>query len=179
MARTYQILIPLLSLFLNRVDLTDLYPLRIPVTLLNTYDGDTLLVKSGSYKFKVRLSKIDSPEKGQPFLGVKKDAGLVAKQCFQKLLQKEGRLILKIEKWDIYGRVLGDLNELSFKSIQNGCTTLYPYAEFDSKREKFQYLRALKIAKASRRGLWHYGGFLQPKIWRKLSKRNAVQRSHR
>jgi endonuclease YncB( thermonuclease family) len=179
MGRTYQILIPLLSLFLNRVDLTDLYPLKLPVELIEIYDGDTVLVKTGNYKFKVRLSKIDSPEKGQRFFGSNLDAGLLAKKCFQKLINKEQRLILKIEKWDIYGRVLGDVNELSFKSIQNGCTTLYPYAEFDSKREKFQYLRALKIAKASRRGLWQYGGFLQPKIWRKLSKRNAVPLKHR
>ena len=179
MGRTYQILIPLLSLFLNRVDLTDLYPLKLPVELIEIYDGDTVLVKTGNYKFKVRLSKIDSPEKGQRFLGENKDAGAFAKVCFQKLLLKEGGVILKIEKWDIYGRVLGDVNELSFKSIQAGCSTLYPYAEFDSKREKFQYLKALKIAKASRRGLWQYGGFLQPKIWRKLSKRNAVPLKHR
>jgi endonuclease YncB( thermonuclease family) len=179
MGRTYQILIPLLSLFLNRVDLTDLYSLKLPVELIELYDGDTVLVKSGPYKFKVRLSKIDSPEKGQRFFGSNLDAGLLAKKCFEKLINKEQRLILKIEKWDIYGRVLGDLNELSFRSIQNGCTTLYPYAEFDSKREKFQYLKSLKIAKASRRGLWQYGGFLQPKIWRKISKRNEVPLKHR
>jgi micrococcal nuclease len=178
MGRIYQILIPLLSLFLNRVDLTDLSSLNLPVKLLRIYDGDTVLVKSGNYKFKLRLSKIDSPEKGQRFFGSTRDAGLVAKKCFQKLLQKEERLILKIEKWDMYGRVLGDINELSFKSIQEGCSTLYPFAEFDSKREKFRYLKALKIAKASRRGLWQYGGFLQPKIWRKFSKRNVVRQSH-
>jgi endonuclease YncB( thermonuclease family) len=168
-----------LSLFLNRVDLTDLYSLKLPVKLLRVYDGDTVLLKSRNYKFKLRLSKIDSPEKGQRFFGSTRDAGLEAKKCFQKLLQKEERLILKIEKWDMYGRVLGDINELSFKSIKEGCSTLYPYAEFSSKREKFRYLKALKIAKASRRGLRQYGGYLQPKIWRKLSKRNAVQRSHR
>jgi micrococcal nuclease len=178
MARIYQILIPLFSLFLNRVDLTDLFPMELSVKLLRIYDGDTVLVKTGNYKFKVRLSKIDSPEKGQRFFGSTRDAGLVAKMCFQKLLQKEEQLILKIEKWDMYGRVLGDLNELSFKSIQEGCSTLYPYAEFDSKREKFRYLKALKKAKASRRGLWQYGGFLQPKIWRKLSKRNAAPQKH-
>ena len=88
MARTYQILIPLLSLFLNRVDLTDLYSLKLPVNLIDIYDGDTLLVKTGNYKLKVRLSKIDSPEKGQRFFGSNLNAGLLAKKCFQKLMNK-------------------------------------------------------------------------------------------
>lgn len=171
MGRPYQILMPLLSLFLVRVDLTDLFPLKIPVKVLKVYDGDTVLVRHGSLEMKVRFAKIDSPEKGQPFFGSTRDAGEYSKRCLEKIIQKEA--ILAVEKEDIYGRILGDLDGLSLKLIKHGCTTLYPHATFDSRKEKMEFLRALKKAKASRRGLWQYGGFRQPKLWRKFSKRNA------
>lgn len=179
MVAFYQILLPLLSLFLVRVDLTDLFPLHIEVQLHKIYDGDTVLVKHGSYSWKVRFSKIDSPEKSQSFLGSRASAGIYSKNCLHELLNKEGLLTLKIEKEDIYGRILGDLNQISLKLIEAGCTTIYPHARFDSKEEKFLYLKALKIAKASRRGLWQYGGFMQPKYWRKFSKRSARRQYHR
>src|SRR4051812_29839139 len=98
----YQILLPLLSLFLVRVDLTDLSPLRLPVKVLKVYDGDTILAGHGSFTVKVRFSKIDSPEKKQPFLGSTKDAGAFSKKCLEKVLLNFPRPILLIEKQDIY-----------------------------------------------------------------------------
>ncbi len=175
MGRPYQILLPLLSLFLVRVDLTDLYPLKIPVKVLKVYDGDTVLVGHGSYQFKVRLLKIDSPEKGQPFLTSPADAGFSSSSCLQKLAPVNSQQELLIIKEDIYGRILGDLKGISLKLIEEGCTTLYPHAEFSSVREKYQYLRALKKAKAQQVGLWSSGGFRQPKLWRKSSKRISLR----
>lgn len=176
MGRPYQILMPLLSLFLVRVDLTDLFPLKIPVKVLKVYDGDTILVGHGTLQMKVRFSKIDSPEIGQPFFNSDRDAGASSKKCLEKILFQNTIHHLRIEKEDIYGRILGDLDDLSFKLIESGCTTLYPHATFDSRKEKMKYLLALKKAKASRRGLWQYGGFRQPKMWRKFSKRGVVRR---
>jgi endonuclease YncB( thermonuclease family) len=179
MGRPYQILLPLLSLFLVRVDLTDLWPLKLRVKVLKVYDGDTVLVSRGSLLWKVRFAKIDAPEKGQPFLTSGGDAGLLAKKCLEKLIQNETETILSIEKEDIYGRILGDINDLSLKLVSAGCTTLYPYAVFDSRKEKMKYLLAFKIAKASKRGLWLYGGFRKPQLWRKFKKRNVGQRKRR
>ncbi len=173
MRRPYQILMPLLSLFLVRVDLTDLYPLKLPVKVLKVYDGDTILVSHGSYQMRVRLSRIDSPEKGQPFINGVGDAGAYSGNCLKKIVPVGSSQELMIEKEDIYGRILGDLKGLSLKLIERGCTTLYPHAQFSSQREKFHYLRALKKAKARKSGLWQYGGFRQPKLWRKFSKRNG------
>lgn len=173
MGRPYQILMPLLSLFLVRVDLTDLFSMKLPVKVLKVYDGDTVLVRHGSLEMKVRFSKIDSPEKGQPFFGNNRDAGAFSKKCLEKFIQRES--VLTIEKEDIYGRIIGDLDGLSLKLIENGCTTIYPHAVFSSRKEKLKYLLALKKAKASRRGLWQYGGFRQPKLWRKFSKRNGYR----
>lgn len=84
MRRPYQILMPLLSLFLVRVDLTDLFPLTVPVKVLKVYDGDTILVSHGSYQMKIRLSRIDSPEKGQPFMNGAGDAGAYSGHCLKK-----------------------------------------------------------------------------------------------
>lgn len=170
MRRPYQILMPLLGLFLVRVDLTDLFPMKMPVKVLKIYDGDTILVGNGSFISKVRLSKIDAPEKKQPFLNSGGDAGMLSAVCFKRLLT-DGEHELKIEKLDIYGRILGDIDDISIKLVTNGCAPLYPHASFENQAQKFEYLRALKTAKAARRGLWRYCGFMQPKKWRKISKR--------
>jgi len=176
MGRPYQIFLPMLSLFLVRVDLTDLFPLELKVKLSKVYDGDTVLLSHGSYRFKLRFSKIDSPEKGQPFIDSKGDAGLLSLNCLRGLVKQEKNLVVKIQGVDIYKRYLGDMNNLSFRLIEEGCTTIYPYARFDSQKEKFTYLTHFKKAKASKRGLWRVGGLLQPKIWRKTSKQTSHRR---
>jgi endonuclease YncB( thermonuclease family) len=172
---SYQILMPLLSLFIVRVDLTDLLPLKLNVHLVKIFDGDTVLVRHGSSVFKLRFAKIDSPEMGQRFISSAVDAGDYSKQCLKKILEKEKVLIVSFEKKDIFGRVLGDINNISFKLVEAGCTTLYPGAVFSSVQEKYLFVKALKKAKARRAGLWQYGGFMTPKVWRKTNKRNALR----
>jgi micrococcal nuclease len=171
MGRPYQILLPLLSLFLVRVDLTDLYPLTLRVKILKVYDGDTVLAEAGKMKLRLRLSKIDAPEKDQTFLSGKTGAGLLSKACLVKNLSRYE--YLSIEGFDLYGRVLGDFEGLSLKLIEEGCVTLYPYAKFKNRAEKFLYLQRYLQARNQRRGLWAFGGILHPKAWRKkrISKR--------
>lgn len=176
MGRHYQILLPLLSIFLVRVDLTDLYPLVIPVEIQKVYDGDTVLVGRGSYRFKVRISRIDTPEKGQPFLNGKGDAGAFSRQCLTEILKQQKLWNLMPIKTDIYGRMLGELEGVSLSMVERGCSPLYPHAEFASKFEKSLYLQTLTKAKRLRKGLWKFSGIKQPKNWRKSNKRNAHQR---
>jgi endonuclease YncB( thermonuclease family) len=167
----YQILMPLLSLFLVRVDLTDLIPLNIPVKFHKAYDGDTILVSRGSYFLKVRLIHIDSPEKDQLFLNSHISAGEASLQCLKEALKFEQSLLLTVHGFDIYRRILGDVNGLSYRLIQRGCTSLYPQARFSSRGEMFRYLTAFKYAQVTRRGLWGAGNYLLPKKWRTLNKR--------
>lgn len=174
MRSIYQILFPLLSLFLVRVDLTDLYPLEMEVKILKVCDGDTVLVGKGAYQWKVRLSRIDSPELKQTFLGSSRSAGLYSKRCLEKLLKETAEL--KVEKFDMYGRILGDLDQVTLKLVEKGCTTFYPHAEFSHQKEKYHYLLTLKKAKARRSGLWRYSGFIQPKKWRNSSRKRIVHR---
>lgn len=175
MPHPYQILLPLLSLFLVRVDLTDLYPLKLEVKVWEVVDGDTLIVKKGTQKLKVRLARIDSPEKGQPFIKGG-DAGHASTNCLKKTLKQKEFSSLLIEKLDIYGRWLGDLEGLTFELVKNGCSGLYPHASFSSVLEKNEYLRVLQKAKREGRGIWAQGGFRRPQLWRKTSKRSARRR---
>lgn len=167
----YQILIPLLSLFFCRVDLTDLFPLDYEVQIVEVLDGDTVEVRKGSYSWRIRLSKIDAPEMGQPFF-VGGDAGKMSKECLLRLFEKRSHH-LEIEKFDIYRRILGDLSQLNYKLVSEGCAPLYPHARFSSRKEKGMYLRAMERARRLKLGLWNNGGFRQPKLWRKTSKRSA------
>lgn len=176
MKRPYQILWPLLSLFLVRVDLTDLWPLDLPVQILNVYDGDTVLVRYGRNELKVRFAKIDAPELGQTFINEKGDAGDLSRRCLRRILNKKKSWILRPEKNDIYGRILGDLEEVSLELIVRGCASLYPHAQFSSRQEKHFYLKALKRAKYHRVGIWHSSGIRQPKLWRKTKKQTSRRR---
>jgi endonuclease YncB( thermonuclease family) len=164
----YQILWPLLSLFLVRVDLTDLIPLTMSVDILKAYDGDTVLVGRGSFQQKVRLTPIDAPEKGQPFLLGGGDAGEFSKRCLIRRLPRQGRLTIKGH--DIYGRILGDINGVSLQLIQDGCCALYPQATFSTRKEKIHFAQAWLKARRLRRGVWAFGGFEQPKAWRKKNR---------
>jgi endonuclease YncB( thermonuclease family) len=177
MRRPYQILLPLLSLFLVRVDLTDLWPLHLTVQLIHLLDADTALVQGPSGPLTVRFSGVDAPEKKQPFARLPGDAGEAATECARKSIGKQKIFKLLIFGQDIYGRILGDLEGLNFKLIKHGCTTLYPHATFSSVKEKWRFIHALRKAKEARRGLWARGGYMQPKLWRKFSKRSARRRS--
>lgn len=168
MGRPYQILYPLFSLFLVRVDLTDLKAVTMNVQILKVYDGDTVLVKRGFFESKVRLAMIDAPEKAQSYVSGRKGAGDLSKKCLVHMLRATAEL--KVYGFDIYGRILGDLDALSFKLVEAGCVSLYPHAKFDNPQEKYRYLRALMKAKKLKRGLWAFGGIEQPKAWRKKNK---------
>lgn len=177
MRRPYQILLPLLSLFLVRVDLTDLWNIKLVVTDIQLLDADTAIVFYKNRKLKVRFDKVDAPEKRQPFWDKKGDAGMAALRCAEKVLNKQS-YVLRIFRQDIYGRILGELDDLNIRLVEEGCVSLYPFAKFSSKAEKWMFIRALMMARRERRGLWARGGYKQPKLWRKQCnlRRRRLQR---
>lgn len=174
MKAPYQILLPLLSLFLVRVDLTDLIPLKIPVKIVKVYDGDTVLVRSHGTHFKVRIDKIDAPEKGQLTFAPRIDGGAFARKCLIKILDKDPHHVLKLRGYDMYQRVLGEINEASLELIQAGCVGLYPFARFRDKKEKGLFVREYFKSRREKRGLWAYGGFQRPGNYRS-NKRNGYR----
>jgi len=178
MRRPYQILMPLLSLFLVRVDLTDVWPLIVEVHSPQFTDADTIIVRRNAWKFNVRIAGIDAPEKGQPFANSSMNAGKVALECAKRVLSRQKGLNLKIFKQDLYGRYLGDLDGLALKLIRKGCASLYPFGEFESFSDKWEFLRAQTQSRRLKLGLWKWGGYRQPKIWRS-SRRSAGRPLHR
>jgi micrococcal nuclease len=182
MPRPYHLLLPLLSLFLVRVDLTDLWPLYFEVKVLRVLDADTVEVGRGRQRFNIRLAAIDAPELGQPFWHGRGDAGARSTECALRWVRPGELRQLSIYKWDMYRRILGDLDGLSFQLVRHGCVSLYPYAEFRSRSERTRFLVAQKKAQHEKLGLWKFGGYLRPELWRrkqKISKRSAGRRSHR
>ena len=167
----YQILLPLLSLLLVRVDLTDLFPLSLEVKVAQVLDGDTLELSSGNYRFRLRLSRIDAPELDQPFLTGGAGAGELSRKCLSSILTGKG--ILRLEAFDMYGRMLGDFNDVNLRMIRRGCAVLYPFAKFASKREKSLYVLTQNSAKRKGLGIWEKGGILSPRKWRKFKKRRS------
>ena len=176
MTLPYQFLLPLLSLFWVRVDLTDLVRLDLAVHIIDIRDGDTLTVTHGKRTMKVRLSKIDAPELQQKFHQSYKNAGIVSRDCLRRITPKTA--VLSIEGFDVYHRILGDVEGLNLRAVKNGCTGLYPHAIFASVTEKMIYLRALRTARKERRGVWAFRGYQLPKKWRKISKRGGHRQLH-
>ncbi len=144
--------------------------------MVEIIDADTVLVGHGTRRLKVRLLKLDAPEKGQPFSGGRGDAGAVAKACATGVIGEGKVFELRVFRLDIYQRFLGELEDLSLRLVRNGCSGIYPYATFGSKREKGLFLRALSRAKRERVGLWGSGGYRKPVLWRKASRRSARRR---
>lgn len=85
-----------------------------PVEIINVYDGDTVTANIDlgfSAKIvnrQVRINGIDTPEI-RTKNALEKQAGLVVRDFVYELLVGSSGLILKSEKLDKYGRVLGDI----------------------------------------------------------------------
>lgn len=169
----YQVLIPLLSLFLHRELFTGIYPLKFPVEILKVLDGDTVEVRVLGKIERIRLSGIDAPEKGQPSRLGLLDAGLWSRNCLKRIL-KDSDWELEWKGRDIYQRVLGDLTfenkSAAHEMLKQGCASVYPFFSGVPNRERSERLLTLTIAKHSKIGLWAYGGFMRPYHWRKSQK---------
>jgi len=80
-------------------------------------DGDTITVLDAEkVQHKIRLEGIDSPEKGQAF-------GTKAKENTSKLVGEQ-EVVVKWEKKDRYGRILGDVHlgdrHINLEMVQEG-----------------------------------------------------------
>ena len=128
-------------------------------------DGDTIhVVTDGNVKFKVRLDRIDAPEKDQPY-GKESTAYLTS-------LIRGKTIRVEWVKKDQYGRVLGivylDKADVNLQMVTTGNAHHYSY--FDKTPA---YAAAESAAKSKKRGLWAAGGdaVISPYEWRKNKRR--------
>ena len=126
-------------------------------------DGDTIhVVTDGNEKFKVRLDRIDAPEKDQPH-GKESTAYLTS-------LIRGKTVRVEWQKKDQYGRVLGivylDKTDINLKMVETGNAHHYSY--FDKTPA---YAAAESAAKEKKLGLWAADNPINPYEWRRSKRR--------
>ena len=151
----------LLSLLL--LSLT-LFSAEIIGKVVGVSDGDTITVLDDmdQGKFRIRLDKIDAPEKKQAF-------GNKAKQFLSSLIFGK-KVSIRFKSIDNYGRVLGvvslDGKEINLVMVQNGYAWHYSYYD-----KTPAYIEAEKQARAEKKGLWQDPNPLNPYQFRKSPKK--------
>ena len=127
-------------------------------------DADTITVLDEMDKgiFKIRLDKIDAPEKNQAF-------GSKAKQFLSSLIFGK-RVTVRYKAVDRYGRILGVVYyngaEINLVMVQNG------YAWHCSYYDKTPaYIQAEKQARTEKKGLWADPNPINPYEFRKMKKK--------
>ena len=147
----------LLSLLLLSLSL---FSAEIKGTVVAVTDGDTITVSDEMDKvnFKIRLDKIDAPEKKQTF-------GNNSKQFLSSLIS--GRQVsIRYKAVDRYGRILGvvycDGLEINLVMVQNGYAWYCSYYD-----ETASYIEAERQARKMRIGLWTVENPVNPYIFRK------------
>ena len=126
-------------------------------------DGDTVWVTDAAkLKHKVRLDRIDAPEKDQPW--GKESAAVLKGWVFGKDVRVE------YEKRDQYGRILGIIyngtNDVNLAMVRSG--NAWHYSHFDKTPE---YAAAEVEARAVRRGLWSQDNPVNPYQWRRTHRK--------
>ena len=130
-------------------------------------DGDTFtLLTSDKQQIKVRLSEIDTPEKGQPF-------GSRSQEALSDLIFSKDVLVVQ-DDIDRYGRLVGQVYvgsiHVNRKMVQEGMAWVYRQYMKDE-----TLLQDEKEAREARRGLWSLPStdHVPPWEWRKGA-RNAT-----
>ena len=127
-------------------------------------DGDTITVLDDMDKgtFRIRLDKIDAPEKKQAF-------GNKSKQFLSTLIFGK-KVSICFKSIDNYGRVLGvvslDGKEINLVMVQNGYAWHYSYYD-----KTPAYIEAEKQARADKKGLWADPNPINPYQFRKSQKK--------
>ena len=128
-------------------------------------DGDTItILDSTNVQNKVRLNKIDAPEKSQAFGEVSRKhlASMVASKNVQ----------VEWTKKDKYGRILGDITigttNVNLRMVQDGLA--WHFKAFDNTKE---FAQAEIEARSKKIGLWKDANPIPPWEFRKSKKEKS------
>ena len=137
-------------------------------------DGDTIKVLAADMiEYKVRLTGIDAPERGQPFGNASR------KHLASMIAGKE--VLVESTREDNYGRVLGKVwvqprscpacgrtLDVNHAQVVDGMAWWYRYyAREQSEEDQGRYESAEDEAKVRKRGLWADPDAVNPYEWRK------------
>lgn len=153
-----------LFVFLTIILFFSVWSAEIRGKVVGVSDGDTITVLDDLDKgqFRIRLDKIDAPEKLQAF-------GKKAKNFLSALIY--GKTIsVRFRKIDNYGRILGIVycegTEINLKMVQSGFAWHYSYYDTSP-----AYITAERQARAEKKGLWIDSKPLNPYEFRQRSKK--------
>lgn len=152
-----------LSILLLAISLLTLSAAEIRGKVVAITDGDTIKVLDDLDKgvLKIRLNKIDAPEKNQAF-------GQKSKQYLSNLVFGK-QVIIRFKEIDRYGRILGviyyDGAEVNLQMVKAGMAWHYAYYD-----KTPAYIEAEKKARASKVGLWIDPEPISPYEFRKSRK---------
>ena len=155
-----RIVIAALTLWLASLPL---YADTVGGVVVRVADGDTITVLDDSKKqHKVRLVKIDAPEKAQAY-------GQASKKHLSSFVAGKA-VTVEYEKKDQYGRILGEVfvGELNvnLQMVKDGMA--WHYAYYDNTPS---YTEAEKEARAKKLGLWQDPNPVPPYEFRKRARK--------
>lgn len=136
-------------------------------------DGDTITILDASdQQFKIRLSGIDAPEKGQPF-------GHRAKESLSEMVFAK-QVVVESNKQDRYRRKVGKVQQegtdVNLEQLKRGMAWHYTaYAKEQAPADREAYANAEAEAKAQRRGLWRES--IQSAPWEVRRIKTAVRQA--
>ena len=140
-----------------------LFSAEIKGKVVGVTDGDTIKVLDDLDKglFRIRLDKIDAPEKNQAF-------GQKSKQYLSNLVFGK-QVIIRFREIDRYGRILGTVFcngvEINLVMVQNGYA--WHYSCYD---KTSAYIQAEKQSRTEKKGLWADPKPIKPCEFRKVSR---------
>lgn len=141
-------------------------PAVIAGKVISVQDGDTITVLDAEHvNYRIRLSGIDAPEKGQAF-------GNVAREHLGALCAGR-RITASCPKIDRYGRYVctvwvGEI-DLSLAQLRAGMAWHFKrYESEQGTEERAAYAQAENDARVARLGLWQENNPIPPWQWRAL-----------
>jgi endonuclease YncB( thermonuclease family) len=126
-------------------------------TVLSIGDGDTITVREGSQRIKVRLACIDAPETSQtPY-------GMDSRRALQGLLPIGSEVTLKTKAVDRYGRSVAEVlkggNNINQNLVRSG--DAFVYWQYISGCDRQTYSRLENDARLKGAGVWLVPGGIQ------------------
>lgn len=160
----------LFELILTFVISLSVFSAEITGEVEKVIDGDTLIVKDGEDRYKVRLAHIDAPESSQ-------DCGQHAKTTLQ-ILADGKNVYVEFHQIDMYGRIIGTIylrkvlgiyyGNINKAMVEHGCA--WWYEEFSNDPE---YAALQAKAKQEGIGIWakQWETCIPPWEYRKIKKK--------
>ncbi len=126
-------------------------------SVLSIGDGDTITVREGSQRIKVRLACIDAPETSQsPY-------GMEARKALQRLLPIGSEVTLKTKAVDRYKRNVAEVlkGSTNINQILVRSGDAFVYWQYISGCDRQTYSRLENDARLKRLGIWSVPGGTQ------------------